>query len=155
MTKRFAPWMIVLFGSLFLASFLTAQTSVPVGQVRGATSTNGTVFLALPNGTMVLADIGPEFTIDVSGPRPVLRAVLPAMPSEVIGERLTASGASGLACTLTKPLLAGSLKVWLNGVRQAEGVDYAVSGQTVTFIPFYAGALTSPGTVILADYKTP
>lgn len=149
--KGFVAWMVVLL-TLLLTVSLHAQTSVPVGQVRGVTSTNGTVFLALPNGTMVLADLGAELTIDTSGPRPVLKAVLPAMPTEVVGEKLTATG---LKVTLARPLVSGSLKLWLNGVRQAEGGDYSIAGQEVTFIPFYAGSLTSPGTVILADYRTP
>ena len=133
--------------------FVSAETSTPLQRIRSA-SPSGTISVVLPNGQMVLADVGAEFFIDMSGSRPILRLAgsVPESSSEVVGERLSANGR---VCTLSRPVIAGSVKLWLNGVRLAEGIDYTVAAREITFVDHYnAPTLSDGGSVILADYKT-
>jgi hypothetical protein len=58
----------------------------------------------------------------------------------------------GTSVVLKKPLVAGTQLVYRNGLRQTPGIDYTVSGATITFAPKYGGL--SPGDVLNIDYRT-
>lgn len=49
------------------------------------------------------------------------------------------------------PLPTQGVLVYRNGIRQAAGSDYTVSGTAITFVP---GAIPQPGDTVLADYLT-
>jgi hypothetical protein len=58
---------------------------------------------------------------------------------------------SNLAFTLANtPSPASSVAIYLNGLRLAAGVDYAFSGQTITFVSSLA---PEPGDVMLCSYR--
>lgn len=45
--------------------------------------------------------------------------------------------------------IVGTLRLWRNGLRQRAGMDYDVSGSTITF---HAGAVPQPGDDLMADF---
>lgn len=144
-----------LFALLLVCSaFLLAQTSVNVGQVAGAPTTAGNIFVVLPDGRLAQADLGPNLTIDLTGTKPVLKVVIPP-PAQTINfvddETLTASSTNPLVYPLAKAPIPGTLKVYRNGMRQRPGVDYTASSQSITFVSYYA---TDPGALVSADYRT-
>lgn len=114
-----------------------SQTSIPVQQVRGITSASGQVFVTLPNGSVNQALLDAAFTIDVSGPRPVLRVSLPA-GVRVARVKVVAGVDAPQSYQLAAPgVTAVNALVFRNGLLQSEGDDYAftagVAAGTVTF----------------------
>ena len=51
------------------------------------------------------------------------------------------------------PSPASSLRLYLNGSRLRRGVDYTVSGGTVTFISYWSEALEDSARILVADYE--
>lgn len=76
-------------------------------------------------------------------------AALEALGSEICGEAATFTAGTSSATIANTPL-AGTLKVYRNGLRLCEGVsgDYTVSGTTITF----ADQLEA-GEIVLLDYR--
>lgn len=131
--------------SLAVAAF--SQTSLPVQQFRGSSSVSGQIFVVLPSGAVSQAMLDTAFTLDTSGPYPVLRVALP--PAIRVARVKVVAGAvptqvyqlSGAGIT------AVNLMVFRNGVLQSEGDDYAFSanaGATVSF----TGAVVRPGDIV-------
>lgn len=150
---------LLTFSLLLLALCLplaAQQTQADLTQIKGRSSAAGTLFVVLPDGKMAQADIACEggctASLDLSGPSPVLRLrfTSPAAASFVDGEVPAQTGA--LVFTLTADPIAGSLKVFRNGIRQFEGAtrDYTLSGRTITFNPWFAG---DPNAPVVCDYR--
>ncbi|MCS6953954.1 MAG: hypothetical protein RMK57_04760 [Bryobacterales bacterium] len=58
---------------------------------------------------------------------------------------------SNATFTLANPPSPGSsLALYRNGLRQQQGLDYTLSGNTITFLP---GAIPQPGDTLLASYR--
>ena len=89
--------------------------------------------------------LGPSFVVK-SG----VVDVLPAPPAKVhthtVGAVLTATGG-----TYTIPAAMVNLALYRNGVRQTVGIDYSLSGGTIT--PLYPGGWTT--SLVVADYEIP
>ena len=54
--------------------------------------------------------------------------------------------------TLKDYPLDGSVRVYVNGVRDMEGVDYSISGRAVTPKPLCMTLYTHMNTIIIVDY---
>lgn len=138
---------------LILALGIFAQTATPPNQLRGVALPTGTLFIVLPSGMVAQADLGPGLELDLTGPRPVLKATLPPpvlQPVEVNDEVPTPGASAALNFALAADPLPGSLKLWRNGIRMKAGLDYTLSGRQITFIPAYS---SDEAPVLLADYK--
>lgn len=113
---------------LLIAVSCFAQTTIPVQQVRGFASASGQVFVTLPNGSVNPALLDSAFTIDTSGPRPVLRVSLPA-GVRVARVKVVVVGADApQTYQLAAPgITAVNAMVFRNGILLSEGDDYAFS----------------------------
>jgi hypothetical protein len=136
---------------LIIATALTAiaQTHLLVQQLRGGTSANGQVVVALPNGTMVPALLDSAFSIDMTGPRPVLRVTLPEK-TKVARLKVVAGANPAQAYLLEQTGLTGTATmVYRNGVLQSEGDDYSFTAEpTAARIQFNP---TPPTTIQTGD----
>ncbi len=63
----------------------------------------------------------------------------------------TVDGANATFTLGAAPNPAGSLKLFRNGLLQKQGLDYTLTGNTITFL---GAAIPQPGDVLLADYRT-
>lgn len=63
----------------------------------------------------------------------------------------TVDGANATFTLGAAPNPAASLKLFRNGLLQKQGIDYALAGNTITFL---GGAVPQPGDILLADYRT-
>jgi len=110
-----------------LAITLSAQTSLPVQQFRGSSSASGQIFVVLPSGAVSQAMLDSAFTLDTTGPYPVLRVALP--PAVRVARVKVVAGAvpaQNYQITGTG-ITAVNLLVFRNGVLQSDGDDYTFS----------------------------
>ncbi len=63
----------------------------------------------------------------------------------------TVDGANATFTLGAAPNPAASLKLFRNGLLQKQGLDYTLTGNTITFL---GNAIPQPGDVLLADYRT-
>jgi hypothetical protein len=62
----------------------------------------------------------------------------------------TANGSNNTFTVAFAPSPANSLQLYRNGLRLDQGVDYTISGSTITFLP---GAVPQTGDILLASYR--
>ena len=123
----------------FLAITLSAQTSLPVQQIRGVGSASGQIFVVLPSGAVSQAMLDTAFTLDTSGPYPVLRVALQTAV-RVARVKVVAGAVPAQAYQLSGPgITAVNLMVFRNGVLQSDGDDYTFSANGGA-----TGGLTGP-----------
>jgi hypothetical protein len=68
-------------------------------------------------------------------------------------DQVTPTGAlDGVNATFALPSApsAGSLYVWRNGLLMSPGVDYVLSGSSISFV---SGAIPQPGDILRASYR--
>lgn len=135
----------IILLTLLAGAIALSQTAVVTIQFRGAPSPTPQILVALPNGDVKQVQIGPGLKLDLSGAVPTLSV---SAASEVVGEVTKRTG--DLTHVTARQPAPNTLKVYRNGLRQSEGIDYAVSGSTITFIPYYAGDVTA---TVTADYR--
>lgn len=77
------------------------------------------------------------FKFDTSGASPVLRLILPTPPTFVYGEVPSGNidGTNAVFTLASAPNPAAGLRLYRNGIQQTEGIDYTLSGATITFQP--------------------
>jgi len=130
------PALLVL---LLTMGGLLAQTSLPVRQLRGSVTASGSAIVTLPDGSVTTALLDPAFTLDTSGPQPVLRiAIAPA--ARVVRVKIVAAADPLQAYAISGPgVNVSNTLVFRNGLLMAEGDDYIFSAGpgvgTVTFGP--------------------
>ena len=127
-------------------------TNVAPGQLRGTTSAAGLVYVVTPSGGVSFAEVGSGIVLDTSGARPVLRAVLPPMPTEYFG--VQATFVSGTSFSIPNPYNPATLRVHLNGLRVMLNADYVLNGQTLTFVPA-TGWTNMTKELVQLDYTAP
>lgn len=111
------------------------------------------MFLQLPTGQWVAAQLSGIVPTKNSDGTYTLTAPAPAAPVTFIeNEKPAQSPGNSLVYMLSKPPAAASLKVYRNGLRQRETVDYTLSGQAITFIDYYKD---DPAALVTVDYRTP
>lgn len=73
------------------------------------------------------------------------------LPTDVYGESLAVTNGSPTPAALANSPVAGTVRVYLNGVRQTPGDDYNITGSQITFT---YNLKTTPGQtdVVLVDY---
>jgi len=96
---------------------------------------NGATLTNQPTGATALAIATTKYVDDATA------------GSEMFNEAPAVTGGSTDVSLANTPTV-GTLRVYLNGIRQAPTDDYSLSGTTVTFV----GALTA-GDKIIVDYK--
>jgi hypothetical protein len=124
---------------LFISQVVFAQTQVPPRQLAGIPSSGGMVYVVLPSGAVSFAILDGVW-IDTSTSPPTLRAAIPP-PIREHNEVSKLAAATSIFPLLDVPIQV-SVFVFLNGILQAEGEDYAldVAGKKVTLlVPAQAG----------------
>lgn len=151
------------------------ENETPSGTVNGANA--GFLLANVPDPASsldlyvngVLQDVGTDFTLSgaaitfLAGSIPPLGATLLAdyryggsgtltTVVRLIDDETPAGTLDGVnaAFTLAQTPVTGSLKLWVNGVRQVAGTHYTLSGNTITFL---AGYLPESGDLLNADYR--
>ncbi len=159
--------LIVLFLAVVAALFAQTAvtvTRVPQTQLLGEATATGSIWITLPDGTPRQAIIEMAYwelilPVPGSGAPPILRPKPMDGPSPVqnpilqrVGKQIDSSGnLDGREYQLTEKFVSGTLKLFRNGLRQTEGVDYSViDDRTFVFVTHYAG---DPDALIIADYK--
>lgn len=129
---------------LLVAVLAVAQTKVTPSAIGSGGVAGPKVWVVLPSGAVQLADIS-GLTIDTSGAVPVLRAVA-AVQQKTFVVKVAAPNPS---VSLPETPLTGTLKLYRNGLRQAETEDYTLSGNIINA----AGGVFLAGDIITADYE--
>jgi hypothetical protein len=117
---------VALLGSLVLVAALSPQSSPRIEQIRGAAGSSGV--LVVIGGKLLRAQLDSSIVLDTSGANPVLSAITPSLERQQY--KLTTAQATFNLDKLPKP---NSLHVYVSGWLMAEGEDYTVAGNVVTF----------------------
>jgi len=126
------------------------QTRVREGNIEGRPSQRGKVWVVVPNGFVMMADLDTSLVLDLSGPVPILRATL-GKQARFVAQAFSPTAATA-SFTLSDTVIAGSLHVYRNGLLMADGIDYSAAGAVVTFLPVQ---LPQGGDVIQFRYSSP
>ena len=139
---------------------LRAQTSLAIGQLSCPASTIPQVAVAVPLGsigsipiirlTCAVLDTA-TLVLNTAVNPPVLKAI--GSPAITFVDSETPAGVidgANNSYTLAFTPAAGSLHLMRNGTRQKAGLDYNLTGSSISFLP---GATPQPGDVLLADYR--
>ena len=164
--RTFTTILLLLFSLPALA-----QTSVPPAALRtgtpdAAANTNTVPILAVYNGRFVPIKVGSNLTLAVEGVGLVLNATVTVPPSPTSVKPQMGLSAirqldgSWMVSTPTGITLSGPCVVFLNGIRQQEGVDFTRDGANparVVPVPNTAFSVLSADTntypnIVLFDY---
>lgn len=117
--------------------------------VKAGTSTTSVISSNTSGSTDVTLIAGTNITLSESGNNITIAASGSSVPTFVYGETPTGTvnGTNGAFTTSNTPT-SGTVRVYLNGLRQTPTTDYSVSTNTITFT-------TAPltGDVIIVDYN--
>lgn len=149
-----------------IAVGLIAQTRPSIFQISGPPTGFVSVLVAKGNGTLVWARIANGLTLQENtdgtavlvGSAPVV--VTPPAPGPngwpeyVIGEVLRFDPGTRKA-TLRRLPVEGTVRIYRNGIRQTEGVDYTRAGAQLNDTPYYTSAAVTYDAVasLIADYQ--
>ena len=95
--------------------------------------------------------LGPNLVLDTATDPPTLRVIGGGTVALVTGEIPggTVNGVN-LAFTLTATPTTGSVALYVNGIRQTQGLDFVVAGNVITFAP---ASVPLTGYRLQADYR--
>lgn len=132
--------MRLFISCLILSLGLIAQTGtrVKLANLQAVAVTGGSLFVVMPTGQVVQAEIGPGLSLQIpqiGRPTLIARVTSPAPAPGVITEKskLFRVTAPQSAFDVGEAFILESLVVVHNGLEYAEGEDYTVSGNVVTF----------------------
>ena len=131
---------------------LFAQTDLTTAQLKPAKPTTvSAIQFFLPGTGYVLVTLDASLSLNTAVSPPVLSAV-PAVPINFADAEVPAGTPNGTLATFTlaHAPVGSSLHLHRNGLRQLAGLDYTISGNTVTFL---AVATPQTGDTLLADYR--
>lgn len=142
---------------LFAASLsLWGQTQVTPRDIKADPTTITQIYAAIPfpSGTKFgLLNISSDFIIDTTTtPWTLKTAPQPTQQINFVEGEIPVGLVNGVNTNFTVQFtpLAGSLKVFRNGLRLKQTFDYNFSGQTITFV---SGAIPGSGDSLLVDYR--
>jgi len=137
------------YGWFILGVSLWAQTPTKtnVSQLQ-APSSQAMVLVVIPGAGAAWAKLDATLALDTSGPVPVLKAPPQAQGTPALEVNYPSAAQASFSLMHT-PNSAVSLRVYRNGLRQALGADYMVSGSTVTFS---SGNVPQAGDAIIFEY---
>ena len=110
-----------------------------VGGLSGVAAVGQGLSLTLVNGALQLSAAPPT----IQPPTP--------QSARIYGEVLTASAANPLQYPLSRPSRAGTLVLWMNGIRIAAPIDYTVLGPNLIQLANYYQQ-GRPQLPLVADY---
>ena len=144
--------MKLLLTTLTFALIACAQTKIPPGQLTCPGGTpSPAVIVAISNGGAVVLTCIPldGTTLQIVGGK--LTAIVPPAPTVTdVYDEVPAGTIDGTnrVFTLAATPIAGTVRLYFNSGRQKAGVDYTVTGRTIT-LSFSPRA----GDVLFADYR--
>jgi hypothetical protein len=125
---------LITFVFVFAASF--AQTNAPVTKLPwpmvAAPPTSFTAIQVLTPTGWIWAQPDGSIQIDTASSPPVIRAVTAAATEQV--DTIVVSAATQSFSLSAAPRAGTAVKVYRNGLLMASTNDYALTGQTVTFV---------------------
>jgi hypothetical protein len=145
-------WMAVPGSALAQTAPTTAQLKPPIAAPCVMVSLGEPT----PPGTPVFACavLDPSVILTTVGTVTTIKAVVSAVvvPQFVNGELYTSTGAVP-TYPLTNTPIAGTVQAYRNGIRQALGIDFTVSGSVVTFLATLPGqTIPQAGDLVSFDY---
>ncbi len=142
---------IVIFACLFGGATVRAQsaTALPISQIKGPPAT--ICVLVFMNGTSACATLDPSVTIVIQGAGPVIRAASASSSQSVYGESYTAA-VGQTAFALSHTPVAGSVRVFLNGLRMLSPGDFTIS-QSAALVATVTIPNAQPGGLVAFDYN--
>jgi len=123
-----------------LAQSPVSTTSMPTGQLRGIPSSSGLIQIVTPTGSVVFAELGAGIVLDFKPTgRPILRtnSVRQLLPITDTFAPLTMPQDRKFVLSAV-PVAGHPVRVFLNGLRVSERIDYARNGAEIIFIQHYA-----------------
>lgn len=143
-----------------IAVGLMAQTRASIFQISAPPTGVSAVLVAKPNGALVWARMAGGFTLAeaADGTASLMVVQSPAPPAStsrrIFGELLAFDKVTKQA-TLQHVPVEGTLRLYRNGIRQAEGVDYTRSGAVITDSPYYYSVtlVYDSQWALVADYE--
>jgi len=143
---------LTLFSAYAQGANTPPVTKVPFASISYPPVNFVAIQIVTPNG-VYLAQLDPTIQLDMTGPVPVLKAVIPAvtLPKPEVSQVFNLTQPTPpTTFTLTSAPAPGSLvKVYRNGLLMASGFDYTVSANVVTFA---AGQGTAQGDMVQIIY---
>lgn len=140
-----------------IAVGLMAQTRASIFQISAPPNGAVSVLIARPNGSLVWSRLSGGLTLAeaTDGTASVILTATPARSRSIIGEVLAFDKTTKQATLKNEPV-EGTLRLYRNGVRQTEGVDYTRVGAVITDNPYYVSVAIIYDSVnaLLADYET-
>ncbi len=112
----------------------TSPTAVHMAQIAPpAAATQPTCLFAFLAGVPTCLFLDPSVVVIAGTGNPVIRAVIPAgaLPNLVFGESYPSTGTTYQLAHLP---VAGTVRMYLNGLRNFATVDYTIAGQVVTLL---------------------
>jgi len=163
MKKLFVLFTVVaIIAAVAYSQVAVTVTQVPQTQLTGEVTATGSIWITLPDGTPRQALIEASawdliLPAPGSGAPPILRpkatSTLPPDPIvQRLGVRVNPSGnLEGREYQLAETFVDGTLIIFRNGLRQAEGIDFAfIDNRTVVFVNHYANDADA---LVLVDYR--
>lgn len=143
--------MKIVLGLLLAAFSVFAQTTPAATQLHDSSKATACV-LVFQLGFPSCAVLDPSVSVTTTGGVTTIKATAPTIiapvpPNVIFGEVYIAT-ANQAAFTLLHSPSTGTTRAFRNGIRQALGTDYSISGAVVTFL-FPPGA----GDIVLFDYN--
>jgi hypothetical protein len=105
------------------------------------------------NNALTCAVVSTNLTLDTSTNPPTLRAAGGSAGPTFVDDETpagTVNGTNAVFTLVNAPSPSASLVLFRNGIRQRVGVDYTISGSTITFL---AVAVPQSGDILVADYR--
>lgn len=140
--------------AMAFSASMSGQTLPTVTQLK-TTSPTPCVLVFMPQPVCAVLD--PSIALTTVNGVTTLKAVVQASPPGVaqfvFGEGYTATGAVA-TYTLANTPIAGTVQAYRNGIRQALGTDFTLSGSVVTFLGTLPGqTIPQAGDLVIFDYQ--
>jgi len=146
--KKFFLTFLAVLG---FASQAGSKTQVTLDQIVAPTTT--AIMVSVPGKGWTPAQLDPSLVLDTTTVPPTLRAV-PGSPGPTFVDSVTPTGTvDGTNTVFTLPSIpnpAASLCLNVNGLTYRTGVDFNLSGATVTFL---TPSTPPSGSVLVASYR--
>lgn len=133
---------------------LVAQTKSTIFQISGPTGGFVSALVARSSGALVWARLAGGLTLQENQDGTAALIAIPstaAAVTTIVNEAVRFDPATHKA-TLKREPIAGSVRLYRNGLRQTEGVDYTRDGAVITDSPYYVAMVPYESTM-LADYE--
>ena len=140
--KKFLLTALAILG---FASQAGSKTTITLDQITAPTTSG--VMVNVTGTGWTLAVLDSSMTLDTTTKPPTLRAIAATPQTSWVTPTGTIDGVNAAFTLLSTPNPPGSLTVIRGGLTLSSGIDFNLSGTTITFL---AGSIPQPGDIIRA-----